>query len=300
MGRQIRAFFSDLNRYLLSLKRSYIWLIGLFVFAAIGISSFYPLNSLAKDFSLQPSDFTLYSLFHPLYQNYIMAIILLFASLLISEDVENGAWSILRSIRLSRFPFIAAKFVWMILYSIAGSLLTILVITLYISSSLGHFSFSYLAAGIELVFAYTFIIALTALIGLTISSIFAKRVYSVLAAAAYLVFLNAVSLNLYMTLFVLGPGFQNGFPGYNINISFIDKLVILMAPSNFQGAAASLIGMHTIVPNFQNGSAPANQITIFVPLLFSTPLGYILPYLILAISSIVLMEVALYVKRRLL
>lgn len=298
MGTWIKSLSSEMNRHFLSFRRSVIWSVGLIFFAIIGIAPFYTLETISNNFTLYPPDVNVYNLYSPLFQNYIMAIVLLLSSLLISEDTENGTWTILRTTRISRFPYIVAKFIWMLIYAIAGSFVTVFVFTLYISSSLGYFAVDYFASGVELVLSYLFIIALTALFGLTISSIFAKRVYSVLAAAAYYVFLVAVSLNLYTTMFVNGSGSQDGFPGYNIHIPFIDKLFILMAPTTFDSAAASLMGLHTIIPNYLNGGAPSNQITIFFPLLFSTPLGYILPYLILAASSVTLMWVTLFIKRR--
>ena len=299
MGTWIRAFSSEMGRWFLSFKRSIIWPVGLILFAIIGIASFYPLDTLPNDFTLYPPKVIVFSLYSPLFKDYYMAIVLLLSSLLISEDTEYGTWNILQTTRISKFPYIVAKFAWILIYAIAGSFVTVFVFTLYISSSIGHFAIYYFTGGIELVLSYSFIIALTALFGLTISAIFAKRVYSVLAAAAYYVFLVAVSLNLYTTMFVDGSGYQDGFPGYNIHIPFIDKLVILMAPTTFHGAAASLIGLHTIIHNYLNGGAPSNQITIFFPLLFSNPLGYILPFLILTVSSVTLMWVTLFVKRRL-
>ena len=89
MGIRIRAFFSELNRYILSFRRSFVWIIGLLAFAAVGISSFYPLPLYSvTDLTLFPVDVNIYDFFTSSYSS-MMAIVLLLSSLLISEDMEN-------------------------------------------------------------------------------------------------------------------------------------------------------------------------------------------------------------------
>ncbi len=299
MGIRIRAFFSELNRYILSFRRSFVWIIGLLAFAAVGISSFYPLPLYSvTDLTLFPVDVNIYDFFTSSYSS-MMAIVLLLSSLLISEDMENGTWNITRSLRIPQVPFLFAKFLWIMVYSIIGSTLSVFVVSLYVSSLLGYFSLSFLIVGIEMVLSYSFIIALTALFGMMISSLFSRRVSAVLVSAAFYIFLTIVPDNLYNTLFVLGHGMQDNIPGYDIGIPFIDKLVILLNPSFFQGAAASLMGMSSFGLQNNNGLGSTSTVQFFLPLMFSSPWGYVLPYIILAGASIIFTTVVLYLKRRL-
>lgn len=300
MGIRIRAFFSELNRYILSFRRSFVWIIGLLAFAAVAISSFYPLPLYSvTGLTLFPVDVNMYDFFTNSYSSMMMAIVLLLSSLLISEDVENGTWNITKSLGISQAPFLFAKFLWIMVYSIIGSTLSVFVVSLYVSSLLGYFSLSFLIVGIEMVLSYSFIIALTALFGMMISSLFSKRVSAVLVSAAFYIFLTIVPANLYNTLFVFGHGMQDNIPGYDIGIPFIDKLVILLNPSFFQGAAASLMGMSSFGLQNNNGIGSTSTVQFFLPLMFSSPWGYVLPYIILAGASIIFMAVVLYLKRRL-
>lgn len=301
MGTWIRAFLSELNRYRLSFTRSLVWVIGLLAFTAVAIASFYPLPLYSQsDLTLFPVGVNVYNFFTNSYSSMMMPIVLLLSSLLISEDMENGTWNLTRSLRISRAPFLLAKFLWIMVYLIAGFVLSVFVVSLYVSSSLGHFSFSFLVVGIDMVLAYLFIIAFTALFGMAISSLFSKRVSAVLVSAAFYVFLTIVPANLYNTLFVHGPGMQDNIPGYDIGIPLVDKLVILLNPSFFQGAAASLMGMHSFgLQSNNNGIGSTSTVQFFLPLMFSSPWGYILPYTILAGALIIFIAVVLYVKGRL-
>ncbi len=276
MGTAIRAFTQEFNRYLISLRRSFIWLLGLIVFVALGIY-YFNLRLGMVGFNSLPHSVYPFSFLTTLYRIGFYQIILLLSALLISEDAENGVWGITKSLRLPKFPILFAKFVWILAYSIMGMLLSLAVFYLYLFTFYVPFNISYVFAGIWVILALLLITGLMAMQGLFISSLFSKRLTAVLVAIAFYAFVTQISVGYYNNMFLAST------PAYifNVQMPVLYKFVILLDPVYFKSLSATILGISSIgMGNNNNGFGSSSTVGFYVPSMFGSPVGYVEIYLI--------------------
>lgn len=300
MGLMTKAFTLEYRRNLIALRRSYVWIIGFAAFVAVGIYYFYPLPSTIVSPSL-PFSTAIYTFITQSFPVGMGAIILLLSSMQVSEDFELGTWNIMRSMKTPKLPILAAKYLWIQLYSIVGLLFSLIVFSLF--TFFGHhsipFSVSYIPAFLEVLLSVLPITGLVALQGLFISSLFSRRVYSVLVGAAFFILLTDVCTSVY-TNAVLSNSLLSQMAPNITGIPILHKIVILIDPIYFQGLSAILLGITKIgyPTNGNNLGGPTSYTEFHVPLLFNNPIGYLLVYFGQSLLLIALMWIVIRLRER--
>ncbi len=295
MGLRIKEFLVEFNRNLIEFRRGYLWLLGLLAFAVLGIYYFYirP-NSLAGIGVLPDSVFS-YSFYAQSYGTGIFLITIILSAMLIAVDRESGIWKISRSLKLPDLPSILAKFAWIIVYSIIGLAVSLMVFSLYFFTNYAHFNFSYIVPFAMTLLSFIPVSAIIAMQGLTISSMFSKRVTAVMAAIAFYAFVSSASV-FYFNHYVVN---QNPSILFNTNFPVFYKIIILMDPVYFKYLAAALLGITMIgYGNYNNGNVPPPKYQFYVPAIFNSYQGYLTMYLIEFSALILLMYISMSLRRR--
>ncbi len=298
MGLKMNEFLMEFNRNLIAFRRGFLWLLGLLAFAVLGIYYFYSGATSFAGIGFLPDSVYAYIFFDWAYKTGIYQIILILSALLIAEDRENGILKISRSLKLPVLPLILAKYVWMIVYSTIGLLISFVIFSLYLFTSHVPFEFSYLMPFAETFIAYTPISAMIAMQGLTISSMFSKRVTAVIAAIAFFAFVSNVSVFYYNSYVVnISPISALLF---NTNFPIFYKIIILMNPIYFRYLSAALLGITMIgMGNNNNGTTSTSQYGFYVPAMFNSYQGYLTVYIVEFFALILLMYIAITLRKRL-
>ena len=128
MNINARCFIEEFKRNIISMGRTYVWLIGLILYSLLSITSFYPTSSVGLYSSALPIETYYYTFF---WENLIMSgglsLMYILSSFLVSEDIENGNMKMLKSAKIPLYPVLLAKVLYIVVYSILITLISSLV-----------------------------------------------------------------------------------------------------------------------------------------------------------------------------
>lgn len=281
MNRSIEAFSVELKKNFLAMIRTYIWILGLFLFMIVALLSSIPSEN--ENFKWlndpYPISYFYYRFFENLLVNRAIIIIYLLSAIVISEDSESGRLDLVKAFKLPNKSIILAKYIWLLIYITICIAISTLIFSFYLFTKYYQFTSGYIPTILEVMFIFIAISMLAAFQGVFISSIFSKRISAVIGAIGYYLvlsiassyfyslYLNPLTVNLKNQLIMNMNGWEFVSPNFNI----LDKFIFLLDPSNFSYYAAYLLNIFAInVVNNNTGTIP-NVPPVSIPFLFNLP-----------------------------
>jgi ABC-type transport system involved in multi-copper enzyme maturation permease subunit len=286
----LRLLWAEMKLYWRHALRSYLWIIIAFGFTFLSVLEAYSLTT-GYRFGVYPVRWDFFSVLEGTMKYWLIFVIA--ASVLISEEREDSTWDVVRSIGANKASLLAGKFVWLQLYSLVLLIMGYAVTAFFLLSNSIRFSWIDIWPLVAILLSFWIVTALLNLIGLAFSSMFSKKITSVVVVVAGWMLLSVIGGDIMSSSFV-GSFFNPTTPGpTGLPLAF--KIGILVDPYYFTGMVADLNSLYLI--NVPLG--PNSGVQLSTPVLFFSPgLGYILVFAAFVMVCIFLIWTALMAKDR--
>jgi ABC-type transport system involved in multi-copper enzyme maturation permease subunit len=298
MNINARCFIEEFKRNIISMGRTYVWLIGLILYSLLSITSFYPTSSVGLYSSTLPIETYYYTFF---WENLIMSgglsLMYILSSFLVSEDIENGNMKMLKSAKIPLYPVLLAKVLYIVVYSILITLISSFIFSLYFFSNIATFNSSYVPVIIYISLAFSLIFFIASMQGFFISTLFNKRIISAIVSFGTGLIIAVISSQIYTPLLLAHNG--NLYAFTPISGPYYDKILILLNPYYFKGFIALLFGItHVNVPFPSTNQQPSSGVNFIVMTLYPNIYGYLEFVFVEMIVISVLIYISIKIKNR--
>ncbi|MHB8361901.1 MAG: hypothetical protein ACYDAO_10245 [Thermoplasmataceae archaeon] len=311
MNQYFNAFISELKKNVYEMIRTYIWIFGILIF--IGVSIFSSLPNSYENFKFlndpYPMSYFFYIFFGNLLKNGGVLVILILSAIVISEDVESGRWTLLTAFKLPINSIIIGKFVWLLIFITICVICSTLIFSAYMFTKYYQFNEKYIYSILETIMITIFVLSIVAVQGMFFSSIFSKKITSVISVLGY--YFSITFISFYLNSLYLNPSSTNlrntphfNKSGWSIaspNFSYFSKFIFLLNPYYmFHYYGSIIIGIFALNPitnsRPSNGFVPSLIVTlIFIP---SNGYDFLIVYLIQFILFASGMVFVLYLKSK--
>ncbi|QRF76535.1 ABC-type transport system involved in multi-copper enzyme maturation, permease component [Thermoplasmatales archaeon] len=285
---RLRISIAEIKLYWRHASRSYFWIIIALGFTFLSILEVYSLTTSYR-FDIYPLKWDFFSVLEGSMNYWLIFIVS--ASLLISEEREDATWDIMRSMKASKGALLAGKFIWLQLFSLILLIVSYAVTAVFLLSNAITFSWADVPPLVSILLSFWALTALFNVFGLLFSSMFSKKITSVVAVIATWILLSVIGAGIMSSSYV-ESFFTPTTPGPT-GLPLIFKIGILLDPYYFVGMVADLNSLYLIdVP-----VGPNNGVQLSTPVLFFSPgFGYIWIFMAFILVCTFLIYILLRVK----